>query len=265
MDLQELISRGRFIFYKARGRLDIYILVNGRYSAKEIAKKTKRSINNVLKDLKKIADMELIVPKIDRNGDLIRKNNSIVYVKNPLAQNIPISYFKDTVSGQKKIVIKKKTLRKIKFRVQSLKFPSENEILDICRNGEDQFYEFKRASTGTQTISREIQAFAVTKKGGFVLYGVEDDGKITGTDVYKQSFDQRIQNSIRATTNPILCVEIKSIKVAGTEILAVRVPPWNRRDVYQFHDNRTYIRKGANAFPAKSDELRKLHNGEYVI
>lgn len=235
-----------FYFWYDRAHLDIkpiiVILNNGSFSGAKLSRFTKK----------------------DENGKFIRKDGSIIYDKNPLAKAVPISYFKDTVIGQIKITRRK--LKKSKQKVhQPLCFPSENETIDICKNGEDQFNEFKRSGTPTENISREIQAFAVTKNGGFIFYGVEDNGKIKGTDLYKQKFDERIQNSIRNTITPVLNVEIKSIKVAGTEILIIRIPPWNREDVYQFHDGKTYIRKGGNSFPAKPNELKKLHYGEYAV
>ena len=57
MDLQELISRGRFIFAGAPQRLTIYKLVDGRKTAKLIAKLTKRYVTNVHGDLRRLADV----------------------------------------------------------------------------------------------------------------------------------------------------------------------------------------------------------------
>lgn len=265
MDLQEIISRGRFLFSTAQNRLDVYTLVNGHNSAKEIAKRTKRSVNSILNDLKKVAAAELIIPKVDKQGNLIKVDGSIVYIKNPLAQTIPVSYFKDTSKGQEKLR-KQEKLRRTRTKIlEPLQFPTENKIIDVCRSGEDQLYEFKRAGTEAKDISREIQGFALTKSGGFIFYGVEDNGQRTGTDMHKQRFDQRIQNSIHANINPSLNIDIKSQKITGTEILIIRIPPWNRRDQYQFSDGKTYIRKGANVLPAKQDQLTKLYRGEYVV
>src|SRR2546430_1898702 len=44
--------------------------------------------------------------------------------------------------------------------------PSETEILDISRNGEDQLAEFKGQGTEFNKISREIAAMLNTREGG---------------------------------------------------------------------------------------------------
>jgi len=142
--------------------------------------------------------------------------------------------------------------------------PSEQEILDICKHGEDQSYEFKAAGTEARKLAREICAMLNTKRGGILFYGVDDDGTIHGTDVSRQKLDQPLQNSVKNSISPAATVALKSASVLGTEILVVIVPPWNRREVYQF-DERVLIRKGTNVFAARPEELKRLHRGIYVI
>ena len=103
-----------------------------------------------------------------------------------------------------------------------------------------------------------------TKSGGLVFYGVDDNGTITGTDVSRQRLDQPLQNSIKNSISPAASVTLKSVSVMGSEILVILVPPWNRRDVYQF-DEKVLIRKGTNVFAARPEELKKLHQHIPVI
>lgn len=135
--------------------------------------------------------------------------------------------------------------------------------MDMCKSGEDQILEFKAAGTDVRKITKEIGAMLHTRLGGIILYGVDDDGTIHGTDVTRQKLDQPLQNSIKNSIAPAAVVALKSVSVLGTEVLVVIVPPWNRKDVYQF-DERVFLRKGTNVFTAKPEELRKLHRGEYV-
>ncbi len=97
-----------------------------------------------------------------------------------------------------------------------------------------------------------------------IFYGVDDDGAIQGSDVKRQRFDQPLQNSVKNSISPAVMVALKSISVMGSELLIIIVPPWNRKDVYQF-DEKVLIRKGTNVFAAKPEELKKLHRGEYVV
>jgi hypothetical protein len=58
-------------------------------------------------------------------------------------------------------------------------------------------------------------------------------------------------------------VTLKSISALNNAVIAIIVPPWNRKDVYQF-DEKVYIRKGTNVFGVKSGELKKLSKGQFV-
>jgi predicted HTH transcriptional regulator len=52
--------------------------------------------------------------------------------------------------------------------------------------------------------------------------------------------------------------------VLGAEVLVIVVPPWNRRDVYQFQE-RFYIRKGTNVFVLRPEEVKSMHTGKAVV
>jgi hypothetical protein len=81
MDLQEAIIRGRFLFYDAPQRLEVFKNVNGINNTKEIAKKSKKSLVATLNDLKKMEYLELILVKKDNDGNIVKKNNATVYIK----------------------------------------------------------------------------------------------------------------------------------------------------------------------------------------
>lgn len=265
-DLQELISRGRFIFSRAPKRLEVFKLINGERSTKEIARKMNRPISSVLHDIEKLEDMELVRKKEDSKGNPIVKNNASVYEKNPLIKHVSISYFEDVARSARYLLVKK--VSKIQRRGPKpsiIHVPSDKEILDICKNGEDQMYEFKSPGTDTNNITREIAGFLHTRNGGIILYGVDDDGTIVGSDVRRQDLDQRIQNSIRNTISPPPVVYIKDRNVMGSKIIMIIIPPWDRKTIYQYKDGRYYIRRGTNIFALKPEEISKLSKGEPIV
>jgi predicted HTH transcriptional regulator len=262
MDLQELISRGRFIFAGAGERLQVYKLVDGRKTARDLARVSRRHVNNVHRDLRALADIGLIQEK-QKEGQVAKNDGFTLYEKTPLARTVPVSYFTGPTKLRKPVNPIGSSKGKAK-RPQSLPLPSENEALDMCKKGEDQTLEFKAAGTETRKITKEIAAMLNTRNGGIIFYGVEDDGTIQGSDVKRQKLDQPLQNSVKNSIAPAATVGLKVISVLGIEILAILVPPWNRKDVYQF-DEKVLIRKGTNVFAAKPEELKKLHKGEYVI
>ena len=261
MELQELVARARIIFQGAPKRAQVFELVNGKRSAKEIARRSRKSLSAALQDLQKMRDMELVIAKKDDGGILLKRDNSVVYEKHPLLKHLSKNYFEDpTQLPQPK---KSKSFKK-RALITSLKIPNEQEILDICRNEEDQLYEFKSAGTDARTISKEVGAFANTKMGGIIFYGVQDDGSIENADVKRQVFDQKIQNSIRNTISPAISIKIVEKDVLGHKIFLIIVPAWNRKNVYQY-EGRVYLRHGTNVFAAKPEESRQLHNGKVVV
>ena len=264
VDLQELIVRGRMIFDGASRRLEVFELANGR-STKEIARKTGRSLSAVDQDIEKLKDIELIVEKKDSKGNVIKKGGSIVYEKNPVIRHVSISYFGEVANTNK--LVKKTVKGQAKIpKPATIHVPSENEILDICKQGEDQLYEFKAPGVSADKLTKEIAGFLHTKGGGVIFYGVEDDGSIIGADMRRQDLDQKIQNSVRNTVSPPPSIEIVERKVMGSVVLLVVVPPWDRKTIYQnTMDQRYYIRRGTNIFALRPDEIKKLSQGDFVV
>jgi predicted HTH transcriptional regulator len=266
MDLQELISRGRFVFAGAPERLKVYGLINGRRTAKDLAQVTKRHVNSVHRDLRRLTDIGLIEERT-KGGKTLERDGFALYDKTPLARTVPLSYFSGPVALHNRKEEEDVSLAAPKGkrnRPQPLPVPTEISILDMCKCGEDQTLEFKAAGTDVRKITKEVAAMLHTRVGGIILYGVDDDGTISGSDLSRQKLDQPLQNSIKNSIAPAAVVSLKSVLVLGTEVLVVIVPPWNRRDVYHF-DEKVYLRKGTNVFGAKPEESRKLHRGQYVI
>lgn len=263
MELQEIVARARLLFEGAEKRRRVFQLVNGKRSAKEIARQSGKKLVGTLHDLQKMRDMELISPRQNGDGTTMKRDNSVVYERAPLLKHLSPSYFREP----EKLAAKKPRGegRKSKNRsVGAISIPSNKETLDICSSGEDQLYEFKTAGTQAEKIAKEICAFANTRMGGIVFYGVEDDGSIAGADMSRQRFDQMIQNSIKHNITPTPAIRLVQQDVLGYKIILIAVPPWNKKEVHHFQDG-VYIRRGTNVFKTKADETRKLHNGEYVI
>jgi hypothetical protein len=253
------------IFSGASRRLEVFELVNGNQSTKEIARKVGRGKTSVDRDIRKIRDMELIQEKKDLKGNVLRKDGYTVYEKTPLVRHVSTSYFGE-VADTSKLVRQTREGRSKISKLASIHVPSENEILDICKQGEDQLYEFKAPGVGADKLTKEIAGFLHTKGGGIILYGVDDTGAIIGADMRRQDLDQKVQNSVRNTVSPSPSIEIKEQKVMGSAVLLVVVPPWDRKTIYQnTMDGRYYIRRGTNIFALKPEEIRKLHQGDYVV
>ncbi len=268
MDLQELITRGRHIFAGAPARLKVFVEVNGKRTAKEIAERLNRQITNVHRDIAALRDAELIQDRLDNKGEPIKCGKFPVYEKIPLARTVPTKYFGSSTKrpdGTKSnsVLVTKHAHGRGPSRPQPLKVPTEQEILDICEHGEDQTYEFKSQGTDMRKISKEIAAMLHSRRGGIILYGVQDDGTIEGSDKSRQTFDQSLQNSLHNTVSPSARVKLCQKTILGSSILIIVVPPWNRKDVYMY-EGRTYTRKGSSVLVADSNDVRRLHNSQYL-
>jgi hypothetical protein len=265
-DLQELITRGRFIFSRYPHCLEVFKLVNGKRNTKEIALASEKKLVPTLQDLKRLKDSGLIQPKIS-DGKNLEKEGCTVYEKVPILNHVPMGYFE---TNSRRLNTTKEEEghkgRPKKPGIPPLPIPSVTELLDICKLGEDQLHEFKESGEDTEKITKEIAAFLHTKRGGLIFYGVSDDGSIVGSDRRRQDMDQSLQNSIRTTISPQPSIEIKEKEVLGQSILVIAIPPWDRKTLYQYtKDSRYYIRRGTNVFSLKPEEISKLGKGEYVV
>jgi len=264
-DLQELIQRGRLLLSSSPKRIEVFKLTNGKNSTKEVSLKVNRSLSSVNQDYEKLRDMELVRERKNGSGEVIKKNNSLVYEKVPLIKHISLSYF-EPISNTDVLVRKTKNTNGTIKKSTLTRIPTEKEILDISNSGEDQLYEFKEPGIATEKITREIVGFLHTKGGGIIFYGISDDGRIIGTNINRQKMDQKIQNSLRSTISSHPEIKIISRNVMGSEILLIVVPPWDKKTLYQYtKDGRYYIRRGTNVFALKPEEIQKLTKGEYVV
>lgn len=266
MELQELILRGRLVLANAPGRQEIFQLVNGRNTAKQISEKINKRVTNTLRDLQKLKDVGLIEVKLDKLGKRLRPDGSAVYQKVPVVRHVPLKYF--ITPAVKTIATTPQkgasTIAKNKAQRKSwLPNPSDVDILDACKRGEDQIYEFKTSGAEYRKISKEIAGFLNTKSGGIILYGINDDGEIVGSDLTRQKFDQGIQNSIRNMISPAVSIKLHEIKVLNSNVIVIMVPPRKRTEVF-YYEGRAYIRKGTNTFVATADEIKKMHGGKDI-
>lgn len=142
--------------------------------------------------------------------------------------------------------------------------PLPDEVLAICAQGENQLIELKSAKVAARELTKEIAGILHNRQGGLILYGIEDDGSISGAEKTFQEFDQTIQNSVRNMISPPATLKMGSVEITGKWVFVISIAPWNRKDVF-FYEKRVYVRKGTNVFAAQPDEIRKLYKGEFLV
>jgi predicted HTH transcriptional regulator len=101
------------------------------------------------------------------------------------------------------------------------------ELLDLIEEGENIQVEFKRKFSTHDKIAREMMAFANTK-GGYVLFGIDDDRKIVGVESEKET-SELVKDTALNYCEPSLKYSIEYREIESKEIVIVSVPESNNK------------------------------------
>jgi ATP-dependent DNA helicase RecG len=96
---------------------------------------------------------------------------------------------------------------------------SKTDLLLAIQNGESQIVEFK--TSFQKEVIESVVAFANTK-GGNVVIGIDDNGKIIGTSIGSETIQNYI-NTIKQNTEPKIIVDIESYIVEEKKILVIQI------------------------------------------
>ena len=138
------------------------------------------------------------------------------------------------------------------------------ELKDLIFEGESTRIEFKRKFTTAHKIAKEISALANTR-GGYLIFGVDDDGSLYGVDNEKGEIDfirQACGFFLQPPTEP----EIDIINFHGKEIVVVyieegKVKPYkvvNHDDINS--GAVAYIRVGEQSVIASREMVKVLES-----
>ena len=95
-------------------------------------------------------------------------------------------------------------------------------LLELIEEGENIQCEFKRHFTTPEKIAKEMIAFANTK-GGYIIFGVDDDREVVGVDSEK-SESEMIKDAAENYCEPPLKYSIDFIEAYGKEVVVVSIP-----------------------------------------
>ena len=99
---------------------------------------------------------------------------------------------------------------------------NRRELLEMIEEGENIQCEFKRHFTTPDKIAREMIAFANTK-GGYIIFGVDDDREVVGVDSEKAE-SEMIKDAADNYCEPPLKYSIDFIELYGKEVVVVSIP-----------------------------------------
>jgi predicted HTH transcriptional regulator len=99
---------------------------------------------------------------------------------------------------------------------------NRRHLLELIEEGENLQCEFKRHFTTSEKIAREMIAFANTK-GGYLIFGVDDDREVVGVDSEKAE-SEMIKDAADNYCEPSLHYSIDFIELYGKEVVIVSIP-----------------------------------------
>ncbi len=95
------------------------------------------------------------------------------------------------------------------------------ELLELIEEGENLHCEFKRKFSSPEKIAKSMMAFANTK-GGFIIFGVDDDKKIVGVESEK-SEAELIKDAATTFCEPPVNYQLSYIDIEEKEIVVAEV------------------------------------------
>ncbi|MGB2771761.1 MAG: helix-turn-helix domain-containing protein [Anaerolineae bacterium] len=125
---------------------------------------------------------------------------------------------------------------------------------DLIAQGEGQRVEFKRSLAELETGARSVTAMA-NADGGIVLFGVRDDGTISGVEMGAQT-KERVVQAVTANTDPTLYPSVEVGKLGEQILILVTVP--ESQDKPHLVQGRAYKRVGAADVQMSRGEYERL-------
>lgn len=128
------------------------------------------------------------------------------------------------------------------------------EIDELVLAGESETIEFKR-TTGQRSEASRAVCGMLNGIGGFVFFGVEDDGRIVGQEVTAKTVADLVHELRRIDPQPALTPERVPLE-NGREVLVVSVP--GRTGGAFTYDGRPYVRQGPVTAIMPQEQYRRL-------
>lgn len=140
------------------------------------------------------------------------------------------------------------------------------QLLNLIEAGESLTVEFKQKFSDYEKIAKEIIAFANTQ-GGFIIFGVSDNGKIQGVESEKETAEL-IKHTILNYCEPALDSKIFYIELKHKEIVVLEVLESNNKphrikdfkDKLDLNDAQVFVRVRDKSIPAGKEMIKILQN-----
>ena len=130
------------------------------------------------------------------------------------------------------------------------------DIRSLLAGGENERVEFKRGLPRVPDLIRIVASLANTK-GGYILIGVGEDGRVHGAPVDADALN-RLALSLQGQVDPPIDVTISTRMVDDREIVLIEVPRGRDTPYVVGSTAEAYVRVGATTQPARHSDLQRL-------
>jgi ATP-dependent DNA helicase RecG len=128
-----------------------------------------------------------------------------------------------------------------------------SELHLLVARGENEQIEFK-TTTGQRTEAARTVCAMLTCAGGFVLFGVSDEGRIVGQQVTSDTLDAIIRELRKI--EPLVPLTPETIRIGqDREVILIRVP---KADGPHTFEGRAYVRTGSMTTVMTPEEYQRL-------
>ncbi|WP_436661615.1 RNA-binding domain-containing protein [Acinetobacter sp. P1(2025)] len=134
----------------------------------------------------------------------------------------------------------------------------KTELLEIIANGENSGIEFKRDDIRPEQFAKEVVAMA-NFQGGRVLFGVEDDGTISG--IQRPDLEEWVMNVFQSKIHPMILPFYEEVKLEdGKTVAVVSFPIGISKPYVLRHSGKEeiYIRVGTTSRLATREQQMRL-------
>ena len=130
---------------------------------------------------------------------------------------------------------------------------TKSEILKLIKKEEGLKIEFKPSLSDMDRITEIVCSFA-NAKGGIILIGISDNGKIRGVDIGKQTIE-RLTNTIVDNLDPKIYPDINPLKIDKKNIILINTKESSDKPHLAF--GKPFIRVGKNTKSMSRSEYER--------
>ncbi|MCX8051498.1 MAG: putative DNA binding domain-containing protein [Chlorobi bacterium] len=138
-----------------------------------------------------------------------------------------------------------------------------HQLRQLIAEGESASVEFKRRFTSPEKIAKELCAFANTH-GGYILFGVDDDGSIVGVESEKEEIE-RVRHAAEFYVEPPLAITVEVVEIEWKDVVVVHVAASTERphrvveaSKGQHRRGIVYVRSRAESVQASREMVRLM-------